>query len=103
MKINKLIERELTEAELFTIERFNYYFGGRFNFALIDTRTVVVIEKDGDVEQLEKEAPQYSRDHKSVPDQLQPRQITCHADRPAAAQPSARDQRIFPDVHPAGA
>ncbi len=56
MNINKLIERELTEVELFTIERFNYYFGGRFNFALIDTRTVVVIEADGDVEQLEKEA-----------------------------------------------
>ena len=61
MKITTFIDRNLNEAEEFTIERFNFYFDSRLNFALVDSHTVVVIEKDGDVEQLKKEAEKAMR------------------------------------------
>lgn len=57
MKIVKnTTQQALTEAELTTIDGFDYYFDGKRDFALIDDRVVVILPKGSAQEQLERES-----------------------------------------------
>lgn len=57
MKIVKnTTERELTEAQLATIDGFDYYFNGKRDFALINDHVVVILPNDRVQKQIERES-----------------------------------------------
>ena len=63
MRIVKLVDRELKEAETQTIQRFQYYFEGAAQFVLIGDHVIVAPggEKQTDIETLKKAARRAAR------------------------------------------